>query len=46
MVGLFAFFVLKVSLLSGLLSRAIVSSTDAAAVFSVLRSKSISLKGR
>jgi len=44
--GLFAVFVLKFSLLSGLLLGAVVSSTDAAAVFSVLRSKSISLKGQ
>ncbi len=45
-VGLFAFFVLEFSLLTGLLLGAVVSSTDAAAVFSVLRSKKISLKGR
>lgn len=45
-VGLFAFFVLKFSLLAGMLLGAVVSSTDAAAVFSVLRSKNISLKGR
>lgn len=45
-VGLFAFIVLKFSLLTGLLLGAVVSSTDAAAVFSVLRSKKISLKGR
>jgi len=46
LVGLFAFFVLKVSLISGLLLGAIVSSTDAAAVFSVLRSRNISLQGQ
>lgn len=45
-VGLFAFIVLKFSLLTGLLLGAVVSSTDAAAVFSVLRSKSISLRGQ
>jgi cell volume regulation protein A len=46
LVGLFAFYVLKLSLISGLLLGAIVSSTDAAAVFSVLRSRSISLRGQ
>jgi cell volume regulation protein A len=45
-VGLFASYVLGVSLYSGLLLGAIVSSTDAAAVFSVLRSKNVSLKGK
>lgn len=45
-VGLFACLVLKFSLLTGLLLGAVVSSTDAAAVFSVLRSKNISLSGR
>ncbi|MDD5585278.1 MAG: cation:proton antiporter, partial [Candidatus Omnitrophica bacterium] len=44
-VGFFAMSVLKFSLFEGLLLGAIVSSTDAAAVFSVLRSKKISLKG-
>jgi cell volume regulation protein A len=44
-VGLFAVAVLHFSLLSGLLLGAIVSSTDAAAVFSVLRSRNINLKG-
>jgi len=44
--GLFAFTVLKVSLFSALLLGAIVSSTDAAAVFSVLRSRNISLHGQ
>jgi potassium/hydrogen antiporter len=46
LVGLFAQWVLGFSLLEGLLLGAIISSTDAAAVMSVLRSKSISLKGQ
>ncbi len=45
-VGLFASVLLGISLLEGLLLGSIVSSTDAAAVFSVLRSKGISLKGK
>lgn len=45
-VGWFASVVLDVSFLEGLLLGAIVSSTDAAAVFSVLRSRGASLKGR
>ena len=44
-VGLFTSAVLDLSLLEGLLLGAIVSSTDAAAVFSVLRSKGIGLRG-
>lgn len=44
--GLFAHVLLRIPLLQGLLLGAIVSSTDAAAVFSVLRSKGVSLKGR
>lgn len=43
-VGVFATFVLDFTIIEGLLLGAIVSSTDAAAVFSVLRSKSIGLK--
>lgn len=43
-VGLFASVFLRFSFLEGLLLGSIVSSTDAAAVFSVLRSKGISLK--
>jgi cell volume regulation protein A len=43
-VGIFAYFVLDFSFWEGMLLGAIVSSTDAAAVFSILRSKSIGLK--
>ena len=46
LVGLFASYVLGFSLYEGLLLGAIVSSTDAAAVFSILRSKNFGLKGR
>lgn len=42
--GFFAVYILKFSILEGLLLGSIVSSTDAAAVFAVLRSKRISLK--
>lgn len=42
--GFFAIYILKFSLLEGMLLGSIVSSTDAPAVFSVLRSKRISLK--
>jgi cell volume regulation protein A len=45
-VGLFATAVLGMPPLSGMLLGAIVSSTDAAAVFSVLRSRNVSLAGR
>jgi len=44
-VGLFAAWVLGFSLLEGMLLGAIVSSTDAAAVFSVLRARGVGLKG-
>ena len=44
-VGAFLTLVLNFSLLNGLLLGAIVSSTDAAAVFSVLRSRNVSLRG-
>ena len=43
-VGVFAHLVLNVSLLEGALLGAIISSTDAAAVFAILRAKSIHLK--
>jgi cell volume regulation protein A len=43
--GLFISFISDFTLTEGLLIGAIVSSTDAAAVFSILRSKSIGLKG-
>jgi potassium/hydrogen antiporter len=44
-VGLFVHFILNFSLLEGLLLGAIVSATDAAAVFSILRNRGIRLKG-
>lgn len=43
-VGLFATFALKFSALEGFLLGAIVSSTDAAAVFNILRSKNVGLR--
>jgi len=45
-VGIFVSFVFNLSLFSGLLLGAVVSSTDAAAVFSVLRSKNAGLRGQ
>ncbi len=45
-VGIFASWVFRIPLKDGLLLGAIISSTDAAAVFSILRSKNISLKGK
>ena len=45
-VGVFASYALGGSLLSGMLLGAIVSSTDAAAVFATLRSKNVSLRGQ
>lgn len=46
LVGLFANVVLGFSLLEGFLLGAIVSSTDAAAVFAILRSKGVGLRGK
>jgi cell volume regulation protein A len=46
LVGLFAAQFLGFSLLEGLLLGAIVSSTDAAAVFAIMRSRGASLKGK
>lgn len=46
LMGLFAWYFLDFSLLNGLLLGSIISSTDAAAVFSILRSKNIRLKGK
>ncbi len=43
--GVVAHYLLRFSLLEGLLLGAIVSSTDAAAAFSILRAKSLELKG-
>ncbi|MDD3927382.1 MAG: potassium/proton antiporter [bacterium] len=45
-VGLFASYIMGVSPIEGLLLGAIVSSTDAAAVFAVLRSKKVRLKNQ
>lgn len=44
-VGAFAVWILKINWLEGLLLGSIVSSTDAAAVFAVLRSRRVGLKG-
>ncbi len=44
-VGVFTSYLLGYTLAEGMLLGAIVSSTDAAAVFSILRSKSVGLKG-
>lgn len=46
LIGWFANLVFGVSLLEGLLLGAIVSSTDAAAVFAILRSKGVGLRGQ
>lgn len=44
LVGLFCRFVLKISLLESFLIGSVISSTDAASVFSILRSKRLNLK--
>jgi cell volume regulation protein A len=46
LVGVFAVYVLSFSWLEGLLLGAIVSSTDAAAVFAILRSRGVGLQGK
>ncbi|MEE1315350.1 MAG: potassium/proton antiporter [Faecalimonas sp.] len=46
LVGLFCYFVLGFSLLESFLIGSVISSTDAASVFSILRSKRLSLKYR
>ena len=42
--GLFCHFVLKIDILESLLIGSVISSTDAASVFSILRSKNLGLK--
>lgn len=44
LVGVFCHYVLKFSLLEGMLIGAVLSSTDAASVFSILKSRNLSLK--
>lgn len=43
-VGVFCYFVLKIEILESLLIGSVISSTDAASVFSILRSKKLGLK--
>ena len=45
LVGAFATIIFKTSLMEGMLLGAVISSTDAASVFSILRSKNLNLKG-
>ncbi len=44
LVGLFCYYVLKIALLESFLIGAVISSTDAASVFSILRSKRLNLR--
>lgn len=44
LVGVFCYFILKIALLESLLIGAVISSTDAASVFSILRSKKLGLR--
>lgn len=44
-VGIFCFYALKTSLLEGMLIGAVLSSTDAASVFNILRMRKLNLKG-
>jgi cell volume regulation protein A len=44
-VGVFSSYILNITLMEGMLLGAIVSSTDAAAVFSILRTRNVGLKG-
>lgn len=45
-VGVFCYFILKMELMESFLVGAVISSTDAASVFSVLRSKKLALKDK
>lgn len=45
LVGAFCFFILKIGLYESMLIGAVISSTDAASVFSILRSKRLNLRG-
>ncbi len=46
LVGLFCFYVLNIKLLESFLIGAVISSTDAASVFSILKSKKLALKNQ
>jgi len=45
LVGVFSYLVFDISFLEGMLLGSVISSTDAASVFSILRSKKLNLKG-